>query len=151
MFESNYIRNPNEIVWLSADVFKIRTILQPNYFGLSEIRMRSDFGIPLYLKLTFKGSREGVCVCVWKNNPFSFWHCHCKVTEHNIEFLFYRDSLNLASDLSRSSFVKGLNSFSTESSCRFAISSRIRYTDAVRQISRRSDPENPSLSWASRM
>ena len=38
----------NDFVRIS-DVFEIRTILQPNDFGLYEIRTSSDFGIPLYV------------------------------------------------------------------------------------------------------
>ena len=41
------VRNLNEIVRIS-DIFEIRTILQLNDFGLSEIGTRSDFSIPLY-------------------------------------------------------------------------------------------------------
>ena len=45
-----FVQNLKEIVLL-LDVFEIRTILQPNDFGLSEIRTRLDFGITLYFNL----------------------------------------------------------------------------------------------------
>ena len=48
--QSKSVRNPNILVQIS-DIFKIRTLLQPNRSDLSKIRTSSDFSIPLYSNL----------------------------------------------------------------------------------------------------